>query len=258
MSPAIHAAFAKDAGIDIEYTVIECPRDGFLDAVRQFREAGGRGLNVTAPFKLDAYRLADHRSERVEIAGSVNTLRFDGATVAADNFDGVGLIRDITTNLDSELTGTRILLLGAGGAARGLLQPLVEQRPNELVIANRTSPRAREVAGLVGPDHPVRGGGYDEIGEGEFDVVINATSASIEGAMPPLAAAHFAPGGIAYELAYGLGVTPFLALARTAGAGRIVDGVGMLVEQAAEAFAWWRGIRPDTRAMIEALTIPLV
>ncbi len=258
MSPAIHAAFAKDAGIDIEYTVIECPREGFLDAVRQFREAGGRGLNVTAPFKLDAYRLADQRSERAEIAGSVNTLRFDGATVAADNFDGVGLIRDITTNLDYELTGTRILLLGAGGAARGMLQPLVEQRPTELVIANRTPPIAREVAGLVGPDHPVRGGGYDEIGEGGFDLVINATSASVEGAMPPLAAAHFAPGGVAYELAYGLGVTPFLALARTAGAGRIVDGVGMLVEQAAEAFAWWRGIRPDTRAMIEALTIPLV
>lgn len=256
-SPEIHRAFAREAGEDMEYSLIECPPDGFTDAVRTFREAGGRGLNVTAPFKLEAYRLAERRSERAEIAGSVNTLRFDGPTVLADNFDGVGLIRDLLENLGHPIVGTRVLLLGAGGAARGLLQPLVEQRPTELVIANRSAHKAREVAELIGQGQPVRGGGYDEIGTGSFDLVINATSASIDGALPPLAVTSFAPGGMAYELAYGLGMTPFLALARTAGAGRVVDGVGMLVEQAAEAFAWWRGTRPDTRAMIQALTIPL-
>lgn len=258
MSPEIHRAFARETGDDIEYTVIECPRDGFADAVRAFREGGGRGLNVTAPFKLEAYRLANERSERATMAGSVNTLRFDGPTVRADNFDGVGLIRDIQENMGSPVAGTRVLLLGAGGAARGLLKPLIDQGPSELVLANRSAERAREIADLAGRDHPVRGGGYDEIGEAAFDLVINATSASVEGALPPVAATSFAPGAVAYELAYGLGVTPFLALARTAGAGRIVDGVGMLVEQAAEAFAWWRGTRPDTRAMIQTLTIPLV
>ena len=258
MSPEIHRAFARETGDDIEYTVIECPKDGFADAVRAFRDGGGRGLNITAPFKLEAYRLADARSERATIAGSVNTLRFDGPTAEADNFDGVGLVRDLQENLGYPIAGTRVLLLGAGGAARGVLKPLVDQGPSELVIANRSPQRAREVAELVGPGMPVRGGGYDEIGAGGFQLVINATSASIAGGLPPLAATSVAPGGVAYELAYGLGVTPFLALARSAGAGRIVDGVGMLVEQAAEAFAWWRGNRPDTRAMIETLTIPLV
>ena len=257
-SPEIHRAFAREAGEDMEYALIECPPDGFNDAVRTFREGGGRGLNVTAPFKLEAFRLAERRSERAEIAGSVNTLRFDGRTVLADNFDGVGLVRDLLENLGQPIVGTRVLVLGAGGAARGLLQPLVEQDPTEIVIANRSPQKAREVAELVRAGQLVRGGGYDEVGTDGFELVINATSASIDGALPPIAATSFAPGSVAYELAYGLGVTPFLALARTAGAGRIVDGVGMLVEQAAEAFAWWRGSRPDTRAMIQALTIPLV
>jgi shikimate dehydrogenase len=255
-SPAIHLAFARDVGEDLEYAIIESPRDGFLDAVRPLREAGGRGLNVTAPFKMEAFALADQRSERAVVAGSANTLRFDGEQILADNFDGVGLVRDLRVNLGSEIEGRRLLVLGAGGAARGLLHPLVAEHPAELVIANRSVSRAREVAGLVRGAH-VRGGGYDEIGDRAFDLVINATSASMEGALPPLPASAFAARSIAYELAYGIGLTPFLRLGRTAGAERIVDGVGMLVEQAAEAFAWWRGIRPDTRAMIETLTIPL-
>jgi shikimate dehydrogenase len=256
-SPEIHRSFARNTGEDLEYTIIESPRDGFQAAVNAFREAGGRGLNVTAPFKLEAFRLADQRSERAEIAGSVNTLRFEGATALADNFDGVGLVRDIRANLRFGIEGRRALVLGAGGAARGILQALMEEHPSELVIANRSVARALEVGGLLGGG-AVRGGGYDEIGDGGFDLVINATSASMEGDLPPLTAAAFASGAIAYELAYGLGMTPFLDLARTAGAAHVVDGVGMLVEQAAEAFAWWRGVRPDTRAMIEALTVPLV
>ena len=258
LSPSIHRAFARDLGEDMEYTTIECPRDGFLDAVWAFRQSGGRGMNVTAPFKLEAYALADQRSERAEIAGSVNTLRFEAETVLADNFDGVGLVRDIVENHGFGIEERRVLLLGAGGAVRGVIQPLMQQRPAELMIANRSVARAREVAGLVRDGGVIRGGGYDEIGAGGFDLVINATSASMAGDLPPLTAAAFAPGSIAYELAYGRGVTPFLLLARQAGAGHILDGVGMLVEQAAESFAWWRGTRPDTRAMIEALTVPLV
>src|SRR5688572_11395114 len=162
MSPEIHRAFARETGDDIEYTAIECPRDGFADAVRAFREGGGRGLNVTAPFKLEAYRLADESSERATIAGSVNTLRFDGPTVLADNFDGVGLIRDIQDNMGFPIEGTRVLLLGAGGAARGLLKPLIDQGPSQVFLANRSPQRARAVADLAGRYHPVRGGGYDE------------------------------------------------------------------------------------------------
>jgi shikimate dehydrogenase len=257
-SPTIHRAFARDAGLDLDYATIECPRGGFLDAVLAFREGGGRGMNVTAPFKLEAFSIADRRSERAEVAGAANTLRFDGATALAENFDGVGLVRDIQENLGYGVEGRRVLLLGAGGAARGVLQPLMDQRPAELVIANRARTKAREVAGMVRHGGQVRGGGYDEIGEGGFDLVINATTASMKGELPPLVSRVFTPDGVAYDLAYGLGMTPFLGLARTEGVRRLADGVGMLVEQAAESFAWWLGTRPDTRAMIEKLTVPLV
>lgn len=256
-SPQIHRSFARAAGIDLEYTPIECERGGFLAAVAAFRDEGGRGMNVTAPFKLEAFQLAEQRSERAEAAGAVNTLAFDGGIVRGDNFDGIGLVRDIQENLGVPLARKRILVLGAGGAARGLLQPLIEAGPAELVVANRAPGKAREVAGLARRGGSVRGGGYDEIGDEPFQLVINATSASVTGELPPLARTAITPGAVAYDLAYGLGMTPFLDFARSAGAGRLADGVGMLVEQAAEAFAWWRGIRPDTRAMIEALTVPL-
>lgn len=257
-SPEIHRAFARAAGVDLQYTTIEAPPGAFLEAVRSFREGGGLGLNVTAPFKLDAFAMADRLSRRANAAGSVNTLRFDGATVEADNFDGIGLLRDIEENLGYRISGRRLLLLGAGGAARGIVHPLVARRPAELVIANRDPARAREVATRIGDEHRVRAGGYDVIGEEGFDLVINATSASMRGELPPAASSIFRADGLAYELAYGLGTTPFLALSRAAGVQRLADGVGMLVEQAAESFAWWRGIRPETRAIIRALTVPLV
>lgn len=258
LSPAIHRAFAHDAGVDLEYTAIESPRDGFVAAVQAFRAGGGLGMNVTAPFKLEAFALADRRSDRAEVAGSANTLRFEEGTVSADNFDGVGLMRDLRDNLGYPVEGARVLLLGAGGAARGLLHPLMAEHPAELVIANRSAAKARELADLLPSQGRLRGGGYDEIGDRGFDLVINATSASVQGEAPPLASAAFLADGVAYELAYGLGMTPFLELARAAGVRRMADGVGLLVEQAAESFAWWRGIRPDTRAMIEELTVPLV
>ena len=257
-SPVIHEAFARVAGADMEYTAIECPPGGFLTAVRSFREGGGRGVNVTAPFKLDAYAFADERSERAEAAGSVNTLKFEGELILADNFDGIGLVRDIRDNLGNAIAGQRVLLLGAGGAARGVVQLIANERPAELVIANRDASRAEGIADRVHDACPLRAGGYDMIGDDGFDLVINATSASMRGELPPTAPTIFRADGMAYELAYGLGLTPFLVLARSVGVQRLRDGVGMLVEQAAESFAWWRGFRPDTRAMIEALTVPMV
>ena len=257
-SPEIHRAFAQAVGIEMEYTTIEAPPDGFLDAVRSFRAGGGLGLNVTAPFKLEAYALADQRSERAEAAGSVNTLKFGDAAVQADNFDGIGLVRDIEENLGYAIAGRRVLVLGAGGAARGIAHPLIARRPAELVIANRDAARAREVAARVGDEPGLRAGGYDVIGDEGFDLVINATSASMRDELPPAGPTIFRTDGLAYELAYGLGATPFLRLARSAAVQRVADGVGMLVEQAAESFAWWRGIRPDTRTIIRALTVPLV
>lgn len=256
-SPAIHQAFARDAGIEMEYTVLEPPIDGFLDAVRAFREAGGRGLNVTSPFKLEAHALADVRSSRAEAAGSVNTLRFGDSAVEADNFDGIGLVRDIEHNLGHRITGRRILLLGAGGAARGVVHPLVDHGPSALAIVNRDAERARRVAERIAGAGDIRAGGYDAIGDLAFDIVINATSASMRGELPPADARIFRAARLAYDLAYGLGMTPFLSLARDAGVERLADGVGMLVEQAAESFAWWRGVRPDTGAMIRALAVPL-
>lgn len=256
-SPEIHRAFARAAGVDLEYTTIEVPPGGFLDAVRSFREHGGLGMNVTTPFKLEAHALADRRSERAEAAGSANTLNFDGGTVLADNFDGIGLVRDIEDNLGYSIAGRRLLLLGAGGAARGIVHPLLAGGPAELVIANRDASRAIAVADRL-RDGTVRAGGYDVIGDEGFDLVVNATSASMRGELPPADATVFRTDGLAYDLAYGLGMTPFLALARSAGVQRVADGVGMLVEQAAESFAWWRGMRPDTRAVITALAVPLV
>lgn len=256
-SPGIHQAFARAAGMELEYTTIEAPRDGFLDAVRSFRAGGGLGLNVTAPFKLEAYALADHRSERAEAAGSANTLKF-GDDVHADNFDGIGLVRDIEQNLGYAIAGRRVLVLGAGGAGRGIVHPLIAREPAELMIVNRDATRAREVANRVGDGRVLRAGGYDLIGDERFDLVVNATSASMRDELPPAAPTIFRTDGLAYELAYGLGATPFLRLARSAGVKRVADGVGMLVEQAAESFAWWRGIRPNTGPIIKALTVPLV
>lgn len=255
-SPQIHDAFARATGEDIAYEAIEGAPGAFARIASAFRAAGGRGMNVTAPFKLDAFAFADERSERATLAGAANTLSFTASGVLADNFDGIALVRDLRDNLDCRLEGARILVLGAGGAARGLLRPLVDARPAEVMIVNRTVPRARDVAGRV-PGDVVRHGGYDEIGPDAFDVVVNATSASVHGELPPIPRTVFAAGGTAYDLAYGIGLTPFLALARETGVRRLADGVGMLVEQAAESFAWWRGVRPDTRAIIAHLTVPL-
>jgi len=260
-SPLIHGMFAEATGQDIEYSKIEGPvgvPGGFAGAVDAFRAAAGRGMNITAPFKLDAFAYATERSERAQLAGAVNAMKFDGQRVMAENFDGVGLVRDVVHNLGCALAGKRVLILGAGGATRGALLPFLAEKPALLFIANRTVEKAHALAAAVAQQGAVQAGGYAELDGQSFDVVLNATSASLTAELPPVPASAFAKSVLAYELAYGKGLTPFLRLAQNAGVQQLADGVGMLAEQAAEAFEWWRGVRPDTRAVIEKLTVPLV
>ena len=257
-SPAIHTAFAKSTGEDIYYGMIEAPIDGFRMAANAFRESGGRGLNVTTPFKLDAFAMATHPSERARLAGAVNAMKFEGDRVLAENFDGIGLVNDIEINLGFPMRGKRILLMGAGGAARGALQPFLEREPSVLHIVNRTPEKAAALAQEYAGQGQISGDGYDELQGERFDIIVNATSASLRGETPALPKSVFGAGSLAYELVYGKGLTPFLRGATEAGATRIADGAGMLVEQAAEAFQWWRGVRPDTKPLIEQLTVPLV
>jgi shikimate dehydrogenase len=194
------------------------------------------------------------------MAGAVNAMKFEGDRVFAENFDGVGLVRDVVHNLGCPLQGRRVLILGAGGATRGALLPLLAEQPAELVIVNRTVAKAQALAALAHQHQsgqvPVTGLAYESV-QGHFDVVFNATSSSLTAELPPLAASVFAPGCLAYDLTYGKGLTPFLKLAQQAGVTHLADGVGMLAEQAAEAFAWWRGVRPDTAGVIAQLTVPL-
>lgn len=261
-SPWIHAAFARQTGQALRYEALLAPLDGFARTVAEFRAHGGRGLNVTVPFKLEAFALAERHTARAELAGAVNTLAFGSDGILGDNTDGAGLVRDLTAKLGCTLAGRRVLLLGAGGATRGAVLPIARAGAARIAIANRTAAKADELAHELAPHLggvPLAGGGFDALaGEAPFDVVINATSASLGGDAPAVPPAAFAPGALAYDMVYGKGLTPFLKLAQAAGAARVADGVGMLVEQAAEAFAWWRGVRPDTREALTRLTVPLV
>lgn len=260
-SPLIHMAFAQETGQDLVYTAIEGPLGRFAETVNAFRAEGGRGLNVTLPFKLDACAYATDLSEDARAAGAANALKFEGDRVYAQNFDGIGLVRDITHNLGQALQGKRVLLLGAGGASRGAILPILNQGPACLLVANRTAAKASELVQSFhanGASATLQGGGLDELGRDAFDVIINATSASLSAETPPLPVSAFATDGLAYDMVYGKGLTPFLKLAQQAGMRQLADGAGMLVEQAAEAFAWWRGVRPGTRAMIERISSPLV
>ena len=256
-SPIIHAAFAHQTGQDIEYRAILAPTDGFADAVDAFIAEGGKGANVTVPFKQEAFQLATRLTLRAEQAGAVNTLVFKDDEVVGDNTDGVGLLRDIMITLNYPIRGKRVLLLGAGGAARGVVGPLLGEHPASLTIANRTVVRARSLAEHFAATGPVTGCGYDELAGQSFDIVINATSASLAGELPPLPDGLLAPAGLAYDMMYGRGTTPFLAWAQAQGAGQCADGLGMLVEQAAEAFHVWRGVRPESAPVLAALRAQL-
>ena len=252
-SPAIHALFATQCHQNLIYEAILVPLDGFAATVGDVVAAGGKGANVTLPFKEEAFRLCTRRSARAERAGAVNTLAFTGTAILGDNTDGAGLVHDIEVNLTFPLVGRRVLLLGAGGAARGVIAPLLERQPAGLFIANRDGDKAEALAGRFSDLAAVDAGNFAKTAGQTFDAVINATSASLSGATLPLPAGIFAPGSLAYDMMYGQGETPFLALAREQGAACLADGLGMLVEQAAEAFLVWRGVRPDSAAGLAAL-----
>jgi shikimate dehydrogenase len=266
-SPLIHKMFAGQSGQDISYEAILAPLDGFAATVEWLRTEGYKGCNVTVPFKFEAFKLATHLSIKADIAQAVNTLKlnFDGNNIFGDNTDGTGLINDIRFNLGVTLDNARVLLMGAGGAASGVVPPLVQQGAN-ITIANRTAEKARVLASApslirTSPHYDnarknhagsLRGCGYDELTNQQFDVVINATSTGLSDEMPPLPPGIFAPVALAYDMMYGR-ETPFMKFAREQGAAVVSDGFGMLVEQAAESFFIWRGVRPETAPVIAAL-----
>ena len=251
-SPSIHAAFARQTGQDLRYERQWVALGEFDAAAGAFFAGGGCGGNVTLPFKEDAFRFAHHLTERARRAGAVNTLmRERDDRVLGDNTDGIGLVRDLMANLGWLIAGRRILVLGAGGAARGALGPLLAERPAALHIANRTAEKAIALARAFMDLGPVSGSGYPGLaGQQPFDLVINATSASLAGEVPVLPTRVMDQGGAAYDMMYGAEPTPFLRWAETQGLTRRADGLGMLVEQAAESFALWRGVRPNTVAVI--------
>lgn len=249
-SPLIHTAFARQIAVNIQYEAQLAPLDGFAGSVDAFRASGGLGANVTVPFKQEAYRYATTLTARAQLAQAVNTLKFDGQHVLGDNTDGAGLVQDIQHNLGFLIAGKRVLLMGAGGAARGVLHPLLACNPQSLTIVNRTPRKARELAQHFAKYGTVMAIDYACFDGTRYDLVINATSSSLNAELPPLPPGLFAPGALAYDLMYGQGLTPFLAFAEGQQAQTLADGLGMLVEQAAEAFYVWRGIRPETRAVI--------
>jgi shikimate dehydrogenase len=255
-SPRIHSLFAQQTGEDLEYTGIQAPIDDFLSVVTGFFDRGGQGLNITVPFKEKAWKLADRRTERAEKAGAANTLYLDNEkNLTADNTDGKGLITDLVQNHGVGLTGARVLVLGAGGAVRGVLGPLLNQKPASLTIANRTVSRAQGLVLLFAADAgeaAVDACGF-ETPDSPFDIVINGTSASLQGDLPPLSAAVIGPDTVVYDMMYSLEITCFNQWALDQGATRVFDGLGMLVEQAAESFRVWRGISPDTASVIKVL-----
>jgi shikimate dehydrogenase len=255
-SPLIHAAFARQTYQELSYQALLAPLDGFSDTVKMFQAEGGRGANITIPFKIEACSLSTRLTERARLAGAVNTLTFADGNIVGDNTDGIGLVRDLIVNLACPLAGRRVLLLGAGGAARGVVFPLFQTKPESLTIANRTIERALELRTAFAPhagQTAFTAGGFEDLGGWEFDVVINATSASLENKALPLPGSIFAPDAFAYDMMYGANGTPFLSWAHAAGVTQSSDGLGMLVEQAAESFTLWRGVRPKSAPVLAEL-----
>ncbi|MCU7875560.1 MAG: shikimate dehydrogenase [Candidatus Thiodiazotropha sp. (ex Lucinoma borealis)] len=253
-SPEIHAAFAQQTGESIEYSRLLGSIDDFVGDVRRFLAEGGQGLNVTVPFKQQAWRLADELSPRAHTAGAVNTLiRLDNNQLHGDNTDGVGLVRDLTVNQGFRLQGKRILMLGAGGAVRGVMRPLLEQKPKRIVIANRTASKAYSMANGLACYGQVAGCGLDELEGMQFDLIINGTAAGLEGEVPAIPDEILAKGCWCYDMLYSHQVTAFQAWGKTHQAARSLDGLGMLVEQAAESFRLWRDILPETSPIIAML-----
>jgi len=256
-SPQIHSLFAAQTKQDMTYCAILVEHGGLAEAVAKFASRGGRGLNITVPFKEDAWALAAQRSPRAERAGAVNTLVLhDTGKHFGDNTDGAGLVRDLRDNHGATLCRARLLLVGAGGAARGVIEPLLQERPELLVIANRTAGRAVELARAFCDLGHVEGCGLPDLDGQPFDIIINATAASLSGEVPALPDSVVTPQSWCYDMMYGNQPTAFMNWSQTLGAARSLDGLGMLVEQAAESFYLWRRIRPDTAPVIAALRKP--
>ncbi|ADP99514.1 shikimate dehydrogenase [Marinobacter adhaerens] len=255
-SPRIHSLFASETGEPVEYTAIQAPLDDFAGTVRQFFERGGKGLNVTVPFKEDAWKLADRRTERAENAGAANTLYLDDeGRLTADNTDGCGIVRDLVVNHGVVLGQARILVLGAGGAVRGVLGPILAEHPAAITIANRTVSKADALVNLFKPvagETALSACGFEQPRE-PFDVIINGTSASLQGDLPPLSPEVLGEQTVVYDMMYSLQTTTFNQWALEQGAQNVHDGLGMLVEQAAESFRIWRGVNPATGPVIEEL-----
>lgn len=255
-SPRIHRQFAKQTGVDLEYRAIEAPLRGFRETLQTFMAAGGKGLNVTLPFKIEAYQAATELSPRAQLAAAVNTLRIDGpGKLYGDNTDGAGLLRDIEKNCRHPVRDRHVLILGAGGAVRGILQPLISAGPASLWIINRTAEKAIRLAGQFSKllAMPIEAGGFADLPESAFDIIINATAASLHGDNLHLPGTLARGESLAYDLVYADQDTPFMSWAREVSVEAVSDGLGMLVEQAAESFLLWHGVRPATGEVIARL-----
>ncbi len=253
-SPLIHKAFARQTGQNIDYTAQDVPAEQFDTALENFIKQGGKGLNCTVPLKELAFQRADKLTARAHLAKAVNTLIVnDDGSISGDNTDGIGLVTDLMDNHQIELQGRNILILGAGGASRGIIAPLLEQKPARLHIANRTVSKAEQLANEFSSISPTTGSGFKELAGLQFDLIINATSASLSNQLPPLPEHLLSAEGSCYDLAYANTDTAFVSWGKQQSAKKSIDGLGMLVEQAAEAFFLWRQQRPETRTVIQQL-----
>ena len=254
LSPDIHAQFANETGQSIEYDRRLVDVDGFESAIQGIKKEGIAGANVTVPFKEAAYAVADESSPRAQKAGAVNTLVFrEDGSIYADNTDGAGLVNDIKINHERSITGKRILILGAGGAVRGVLKPLIDEDPASITIANRTIEKAALLRDIYDGEFPISVSGFEELSGQQFDIIINGTSLGLQGKVAPLPSGILSESALAYDMMYGDGSLPFQGWAKNQDAELVLDGLGMLVGQAAESFYLWRGVRPDSAAVIKAM-----
>ena len=252
-SPLIHQMFAEQCEQDLQYRAMLVATDDFVNRVNDFASKGGKGLNITVPFKQEAWALAHKRSQRAELAGAVNTLSWEQEQWSGDNTDGIGLVRDLINNHAVTLKDQRILLLGAGGAVRGVIEPLLQQGPQQIVIANRTVSKAVELAALFSPYGKISASSFEDLDGLDFDLIINGTAASLQGDVPPLPDNCISTDTVIYDMMYAAEPTAFMQWGLKRGVNKAIDGLGMLVEQAAESFYIWRKVRPQTQAVISHL-----